>query len=118
MPPAVLQHTGQAATTHLHAQTVLAAQGVTGEQGQSDGGSGRRRTNDADIYLLYTLVDPSDELPEDEIGLRIRPLGMEWIDTSTREVTTMWKWDSVGNFDGLADAKNPDDMDILMVTYK
>ena len=71
----VLSNTGHDGNFRMHAQSVLASQGVTSEQGHSGGGDVRQEpeTNDADIYLLYTLVDPSDELPEDEIGLRISP---------------------------------------------
>eukprot|EP00937_MAST-01D_sp_MAST-1D-sp2_P006443 g6443.t1 len=70
-----------------------------------------------EVFLLYTLVDPTGEMPEDEVGMRATVQGVEFITTHTdrqsRELVMAWKWPSIQTFDGYADAESPDDMEVL-----
>ena len=74
-------------------------------------------SSDGTLYVAYTLVDPSGDLPEDAIAFAFADDGVHIYDGSTREPSGVrWAWDAISDVDGIRDSADPDDMELLCVT--
>ena len=76
-------------------------------------------SSDGTLYVAYTLVDPSGDLPEDAIAFAFADDGVHIYDGSTREPSGVrWAWDAISDVDGMRDSADPDDMELLCVTVR
>jgi potassium channel subfamily K, other eukaryote len=69
----------------------------------------------SDIFLVYNLVDPTSELPENEVGLRCSPFGLQVLETDTRNVVATWAWKDLEDVDTVVDVDNPENMELLII---